>query len=58
MRGCINGVQTVFKNEIPQAIYIHCANHRLNLVIVDVAKNVEEADLFFTLLQEFYVFFF
>lgn len=57
MRGHINGVQAIFKNEVPQAIYTHCANHRLNLVIVDVAKNIEEADLFFTLLQELYVFF-
>jgi len=37
--------------------YTHCANHRLNLVIVDVAKSIEEADLFFNLLQELYGFF-
>lgn len=57
MRDHINGVQAIFKNEVPQAIYTHCANHRLNIVIVDVAKNIEEADLFFTVLQELYVFF-
>lgn len=57
MRGSINGVQAIFKKEVPQAIYTHCANHRLNFVIVDVAKNIEEADLFFTLCQELYVFF-
>lgn len=57
MRGHINGVQAIFKKEVPQAIYTHCANHRLNLVIVDVVKNIDEVDYFFTLLQELYVFF-
>lgn len=37
------------KNVILQAIYTHCANHRLNLIKVDVAKDVEEAGSFFTL---------
>lgn len=57
MRSHINDVQAIFKNEFPQAIYTHCVNHRPNLVIVDVAKNIEEIDLFFNLLQELYVFF-
>lgn len=56
MRGHINGVQTIFKKEVPQAYYMHCANHRLNLVLVDIAKNNEEADVFFTLVQDLYVF--
>ncbi|XP_060867451.1 uncharacterized protein LOC132942815 [Metopolophium dirhodum] len=42
MRGSINGVQALFKNKVPHAVYIHCHNHRLNLVLVDVAKNVDE----------------
>jgi len=56
MRGYINGVQTIFKKEVPQAYYMHCANHRLNLVLVDIAKNNEEADVFFTLVKDLYVF--
>lgn len=30
--------------------------HRLNLVLVDIAKNNEEADVFFTLVKDLYVF--
>jgi len=41
----------------PHAIYTHYANHRMNIVIVDVTKNIEEAELFFNLLQELYVIF-
>jgi len=43
MRGHISGVQALFRKEVPYSYYIHCNNHRLNLVLVDVAKNVEEA---------------
>lgn len=57
MRGHINGVQTIFRKEVPQAYYMHCANHRLNLVLVDIAKNIEEADTFFALVQNLYVLF-
>jgi len=56
MRGRINGVQDFFK-KVSHSIYTHCANNRLNLVIVDVAKNTEEVELFFYLLQKFYIFF-
>jgi len=57
MRGRINGVQAIYKNEVPRAIYTHCANHKLNPIIVHVAKNIENAELFFNLLQELYIFF-
>lgn len=56
MRGNVNGVQALLKEEVSHAFYIHCNNHRLNLVLVDVAKNVDEADNFFTLIQDIYVF--
>jgi hypothetical protein len=46
MRGSINGVQVLFKNKIPHAFYIRCHNHRLNLVLVDVAKNADEVNFF------------
>jgi len=52
----INGVQAIFKNEVPQTIYTHCAKHKLNIVIVDIVKNIKEADLLYILLQELYVF--
>lgn len=47
MRGSMNSVQALYKIEVPQAMYIHCNNHRLNLIFVDVVKNVEVVDYFF-----------
>ena len=55
--GCNSGVQILLKKKCPQAIYVHCSAHRLNLVLVDVAKHVREASDFFTLLQALYVLF-
>ncbi|KAL4090975.1 hypothetical protein QTP88_025725 [Uroleucon formosanum] len=56
IRGSINGVQALYKNKVPHAFYIHCHNHRLNLVLVDVAKNVDEVNFFFNFLQDLYNF--
>lgn len=57
MSGSNAGVQTLFRQDAaPQATYIHCYNHRLNLVIVDCVKSVKLAADFFGLLQSFYVF--
>ena len=56
MKGSVSGVQTLFRKDVPQAIYTHCVNHRLNLVIVDVCRNIESANSFFSLLQKLYVF--
>lgn len=56
MRGHLNGVQALLKKEVPQTLHTHCANHRINLVLVDVTKNIEEVDLFFNLLQDLYIF--
>ena len=53
----ITGVQTLIKEKCPQAVYIHCSAHRLNLVLVDVSKQVKEASDFFAHLQSIYVFF-
>lgn len=56
MSGHLNGVQALFKKEVPQAVYIHCYNHRLNLVIVDVCKKIPEGKGFFDLLETLYIF--
>ncbi len=56
MSGCNAGIQKLIKEKIPQAIYIHCCAHRLNLVLVDVAKRIRAASDFFSLLQVLYVF--
>lgn len=56
MSGHQNGVQAIFQKEVPKALYTHCYNHRLNLVIVDVCKNIPEIEQFITLLQQLYNF--
>ena len=57
MSGQVNGVSTIIsENAAPMACYIHCFNHRLNLVIVDSLKNVPNADDFLILLQKLYAF--
>lgn len=56
MRGKNRGVQALFREQVPQAIYVHCFNHRLNLVIVKVCKNIPECNDFFSLLESLYVF--
>lgn len=56
IRVSINSVQALLKKEVPYVVYIHCTNHRLNLVLIDIAKNVIEANNFFDLLQDLYVF--
>jgi hypothetical protein len=46
MPGCRGGVQTLFKNYHPSAIYIHCMAHRLNLVMVNMCKNVKVCTIY------------
>ncbi|VVC34971.1 Ribonuclease H-like domain [Cinara cedri] len=57
MSGSTNGVQVkireISKNKCP---YIHCYAHRLNLVLVDVAKSVEIVDNKIGLLEAIYAF--
>ena len=38
------------------AVYIHCMAHRLNLVLVDVCKNIQCIAEFFILFEAVYVF--
>ena len=57
MSGSKSGVQQKFKKDVPQALYIHCHAHRLNLVLVDVVRNVEAAAEFFETIQMLYNFF-
>ena len=40
MKGHVSGVIVLVQKEAPLANYVHCFNHRLNLVIVDVLKNI------------------
>jgi len=55
--GHLSGVNAVFRNTYaPCAQYIHCFNHRLNLVLVDVVKSVSCCVETLSLLQTCYVF--
>lgn len=47
MSGKCDSVQELFRKEVPQAIYVHCYNHRLNLVITDICKNINSVKIFF-----------
>lgn len=57
MSGVNKGVQTIIREKYAKmAVYMHCCNHRLNLVIVDVLKDVKCARDFFGILQALYTF--
>ena len=47
MSGHLNGLQTKVKDEVPQAIFIHCLAHRLNLVLSQSCKNISNYRIFF-----------
>lgn len=57
MSGHVSGVQERYRREVPQAVYIHCYAHRLNLVLVDCVHNVKDAAEFFVAIQKLYNFF-
>ncbi|XP_063615327.1 zinc finger MYM-type protein 1-like [Penaeus indicus] len=57
MSGPIGGVQARFRRLHPEAIYIHCYAHELNLVLCHTCKAVTEAVELFALLESVYSFF-
>lgn len=57
MSGVHNGVQEKFREEVPQAIYIHCHAHRFNLVLVVCVRNLKPAGDVFVIVQDMYKFF-
>ena len=56
MSGWASGVQARVAEKVPQAIYIHCYAHRLNLVLIDCVKNINEFAEFFSTIQTLYNF--
>lgn len=56
MSGCVTGVQKRIRDVAPQAIYVHCHAHCLNLVLVDCVKSNSHCSDFFSLLQSHYNF--
>ena len=42
MSGCVSGVQSHIRELVPNAIYIHCHAHCLNLVLVDCVTSASD----------------
>ncbi|XP_073729785.1 zinc finger MYM-type protein 1-like [Misgurnus anguillicaudatus] len=57
MSGFTGGVQAYFRKFHPEAIYVHCYAHELNLVSCHTCKAVSEAVELFNLLESVYSFF-
>nr|CAI5843870.1 unnamed protein product [Callosobruchus analis] len=57
MSGVYGGLQTLIKEHAPNADYVHCAAHALNLVSNDAARHVREVSTFFDNLEKIYTFF-
>ena len=56
MSGRCSGVQQRIKTVAPQAIYVHCYAHCLNLVLVDATKKVSDSADFFAIIESLYAF--
>jgi len=57
MSGVYGGLQALIKEHAPNADYVHCAAHALNLILNDAAKRVPEVSIFFDNLEKIYTFF-
>ncbi|XP_047141427.1 zinc finger MYM-type protein 1-like [Hydra vulgaris] len=57
MSGVYSGVQTRIKQIQPNAEYVHCNSHNLNLVINDYVNGSYDILLFYATLQNIYLFF-
>nr|CAI5839373.1 unnamed protein product [Callosobruchus analis] len=57
MSGVYGGLQTLIEEHAPNADYVHCAAHALNLVLNDAARHVREVSTFFDNLEKIYTFF-
>ncbi|ROI15900.1 Zinc finger MYM-type protein 1 [Anabarilius grahami] len=57
MSGAAGGVQSLFREKHPEAIYVHCYAHELNLVLCHTCRGITEAAEFFSLLESLYSFF-
>ena len=52
----VNGLQSKIKENSPQAIYVHCCAHKLNLALIDSVTASSEIKLFFGTLEQLYGF--
>lgn len=51
MSGKRAGVQTKLKEYYPSAIYVHCMAHRINLVVIDMCKNIKVPNMILLYLE-------
>ena len=47
MSGHIGGVQTLMRQQYPFAYFVHCAAHRLNLVLSQAVSSISPVKVFF-----------
>ena len=57
MSGQYTGLQKRIKQKSNNAEYIHCAAHNLNLVLNDSVNNISEMIVFYSLINQIYVYF-
>ncbi|XP_030749949.1 zinc finger MYM-type protein 1-like [Sitophilus oryzae] len=57
MSGVYNGLQAKILEKQPNALYVHCAAHNLNLVINDSVKISRELQNFYDFVESLYAFF-
>jgi len=57
MKGMYSGVQKRIIGKAPNATYVHCCAHNLNLVVCDAAKSSSDALRFFETIQSIFNFF-
>lgn len=57
MSGVYSGVQKRIKDKVPNASYVHCCAHNLNLIIADAAKCSTKMASYFEITQTVYNFF-
>nr|CAH7712282.1 unnamed protein product [Callosobruchus chinensis] len=47
MSGHLNGLQAKIKEQAPQAVFVHCLAHRLNLVLQQSCNSISNCRIFF-----------
>lgn len=57
MSDAVRGVQAQFRVKHPEAVYVHCYAHELNLVLCHTCRAVPEAIDFLNTLESVYCFF-
>ncbi|MBN3277282.1 ZMYM1 protein, partial [Polyodon spathula] len=57
MAGELRGLQVLVKKDTPQALFVHCFAHRLNLVLQQGAQCIKETHTFFPTLEGLSAFF-